>query len=104
MRYFYFKYFIFQLFLKVSQNTAFIPYRIENLIQSLDSNAVKTALEKAQKDHENSTIQYQKVVSKSIITITKGENKVLAMIEIYQNWKLDTLEKRGSLTISAKFE
>jgi hypothetical protein len=43
-------------------------------------------------------------VSKSIITITKGGNKVVAIIEIYQNWKLDTLEKRGSLTISAKFE
>lgn len=54
----------------------------------------KTALEKAQEDYENSTIQHQKVMSKSIITITKNEKKILAMIEIYQNWELDSLEKR----------
>jgi hypothetical protein len=54
----------------------------------------KEALIKAQNDYENSTIQHQKVQSKSIITITKNEKKVLAMIEIFQNWKLDSLEKR----------
>jgi hypothetical protein len=54
----------------------------------------KKALIKAQKAYENSTIQHQKVQSKSIITITKNEKKVLATIEIYQNWELDTLKKR----------
>jgi hypothetical protein len=53
----------------------------------------KTAIENAQKDYENSTVQHQKVQSKSIITITKNEKKVLAMIEIYQNWELDSLEE-----------
>ncbi|MFK7946595.1 MAG: hypothetical protein AB8G11_03310 [Saprospiraceae bacterium] len=48
-------------------------------------NLDKTAIEKAQKAYENSTIQHQKVQSKSIITITKNETKVLAMIEILQN-------------------
>lgn len=54
----------------------------------------KTELKNAQKAYESSTIQHQKVQSKSIITITKNETKVLAMIEIYQNWKLDSLEER----------
>ncbi len=45
-------------------------------------NLDKTELENAQKAYENSTIQHQKVQSKSIITITKNETKVLAMIEI----------------------
>ncbi|MFT6147610.1 MAG: hypothetical protein ACJAUH_000287 [Saprospiraceae bacterium] len=54
----------------------------------------KEALIKAQNDYENSTTQHQKVQSKSIITITKNETKVLAMVEIYQNWELDTLERK----------
>lgn len=54
----------------------------------------KTALEQVQKAYENFTIQHQKVQSKSIITIMKNETKVLAMIEVFQNWELDSLEER----------
>ncbi len=57
-------------------------------------NLNKTELENAQKAYENSIIQHQKVQSKSIITITKNETKVLAMIEIFQNWELDSLEEQ----------